>query len=105
VGIGTIAWGEEKSGFGKTFREPELKEVFKAAMDGGINFFDTAEVYGYGSSKFEQSSEHLCGRFAEEYMDASHPPVIGSKVRRNSGNSGANRECHNRWNISRANTL
>lgn len=44
IGIGTLAWGDEKCGFGTSFRESGLKETFAAAAEGGINFIDTAEV-------------------------------------------------------------
>jgi len=80
IGIGTLAWGDEKCGFGTSFRESGLKETFAAAAEGGINFIDTAEVYGFGSAKFEQSSEHLCGRFAADWSGTDPAPVIGSKV-------------------------
>ncbi len=46
LGIGTNAWG--------TFRQPDpsKKAVFDAALEMGINFFDTAEVYQvHGSEK------------------------------------------------------
>jgi aryl-alcohol dehydrogenase-like predicted oxidoreductase len=31
-------------------------------VDGGINLFDTAEVYGFGRS------EYLCGKFKRDYQ-------------------------------------
>jgi aryl-alcohol dehydrogenase-like predicted oxidoreductase len=65
VGIGTIAWGDESYGFGTRFREKDLEDVFRAAVGGGVGWFDTAEVYGYKSGQFEQSAEHMLGHFVE----------------------------------------
>jgi aryl-alcohol dehydrogenase-like predicted oxidoreductase len=39
----------------------ESRQVFNYSVDAGINFFDTAEVYGFGRS------ELLCGRFLRQY--------------------------------------
>jgi aryl-alcohol dehydrogenase-like predicted oxidoreductase len=44
LGIGTLQWGDPGSGFGSTFGEPELTSAFDVLVEGGINFFDTAEV-------------------------------------------------------------
>jgi aryl-alcohol dehydrogenase-like predicted oxidoreductase len=45
-----------------------------------VNFFDTAEVYGYKNTKFEQSSEHILSRCREEEAEDESEVVIGSKV-------------------------
>lgn len=42
-------------------------------------------MYGFGSGKYEQSSEHMVGRFANSWRNQAEgtggvPPVIGSKV-------------------------
>lgn len=44
VGIGTLQWGDPGSGFGDSYSEETLKEVFETAVEGGVSFFDTAEV-------------------------------------------------------------
>jgi len=53
--IGTWSWGSGSNGskmvFGQTFTKEELKEVFDTAFDLGFNFWDTAEVYGMGTSE------------------------------------------------------
>ena len=54
-----------------------MRETFEAAVEGGITFFDTAEVYGYKQHEYQSSSEHLLGDFAG---GASEPVIIGSKV-------------------------
>jgi aryl-alcohol dehydrogenase-like predicted oxidoreductase len=79
VGLGTIGWGDEKAGFNSRYRATDIREAFDAACEGGINFFDTAEVCGYQQHKYQQSSECLLGDFDRD-SGAKDRPVIGSKV-------------------------
>lgn len=61
IGIGTWAWGDQLFwGYGKDYTASELQSAFKAALDLGINFFDTAEIYGFGES------ERLLGQFMQQ---------------------------------------
>jgi len=61
VGIGTWQWGQRFYwGYGREYGEADVRAAFQAAVDGGIDFFDTAEVYGDGES------ERLLGRFVRE---------------------------------------
>ena len=76
VGIGTLQWGDERSGFNKSYRAKDLELAFKASVEGGVRFFDTAEVYGYSQHKTLQSSEILLGDFGRE---SPEPVTIGSK--------------------------
>ncbi|CAL5220745.1 g2805 [Coccomyxa viridis] len=76
IGLGTLQWGDTQKGFNNTFREDDLSQVFKAALAGGINFFDTAEVYGYQSMKEGASSEQIVGRVAKE---SGQHCVLGTK--------------------------
>lgn len=71
IGIGTIQWGDTTKGYGPMFDEEDLYSTFEAARSGGVNFFDTAEVYGYQSLKEDAQSEQLVGRFAK--MAATSP--------------------------------
>ena len=87
VGLGTIGWGDENAGFNSRYRATDISQAFKSAREGGINFFDTAEVYGYKQHRFRQSSECLLGDFDKDSREngsgtGSHsmPVVIGSKV-------------------------
>jgi len=58
LGIGTWAWGDRRTwGYGRTHTEADLQAAFKTSLAAGINWFDTAEIYGGGKS------EHLLGRF------------------------------------------
>ncbi|CAK0783320.1 hypothetical protein CVIRNUC_006519 [Coccomyxa viridis] len=76
IGLGTLQWGDTQKGYNKTFTEDSLSQVFKAAVAGGINFFDTAEVYGYQSMKEGSASEQIVGRLAKE---SGQPCVLGTK--------------------------
>ena len=76
VGIGTLQWGDERSGFNKSYRAKDLELAFKASVEEGVRFFDTAEVYGYSQHKTLQSSEILLGDFGRE---SPEPVTIGSK--------------------------
>lgn len=58
LGIGTWAWGDKFFWGYDSSQDDQLYETFKACVDKGINFFDTAEIYGLGKS------EQLIGRFA-----------------------------------------
>jgi aryl-alcohol dehydrogenase-like predicted oxidoreductase len=59
--IGTWAWGDKFFwSYGKDYGVEQVREAFKASLEAGINFFDTAEVYGMGVS------EQLLGQFMQE---------------------------------------
>ena len=61
MGFGTWAWGDSLFwGYGKDYGETDLRQAFQAAIDCGITFLDTAEVYGLGKS------EQLLGKFVKE---------------------------------------
>jgi aryl-alcohol dehydrogenase-like predicted oxidoreductase len=61
LGIGTWAWGDQLFwGYGKEYDAAALQEAFKTALELGVSFFDTAEIYGFGES------ERLLGRFMQQ---------------------------------------
>ena len=61
VGAGAWQWGQRFYwGYGREYGEADVEAAFLASMDAGVNFFDTAEVYGQGES------ERLLGRFVRE---------------------------------------
>lgn len=69
--IGTWAWGDKLFwGYGSNYGEAQVREAFKAAVDSGVTFFDTAEVYG------PKESERLLGQFMKE---TSVPVQIATK--------------------------
>lgn len=55
IALGAWAWGAGAAGgdqvFGNNLSESELKPVFDRAMELGLNLWDTAAVYGEGSSE------------------------------------------------------
>src|SRR5258708_26508013 len=63
LGIGTWAWGDRIVwGYGQGgFTDEDLQAAFRATLDTGINFFDTAELYGFPA----HTSEKLLGRFMQ----------------------------------------
>lgn len=82
IGIGTIQWGDTTKGYGSIFDEEDLYSTFEAARVGGVNLFDTAEVYGYQSIKEGAQSEQLVGKFAQIAATLpldGPPPVLASK--------------------------
>jgi aryl-alcohol dehydrogenase-like predicted oxidoreductase len=71
LGIGTWAWGDKLFwDYGNTYGEAEIKKAFNASLEGGISFFDTAEIYGLGES------ESLIGRLMKE---TGRSPQIATK--------------------------
>jgi aryl-alcohol dehydrogenase-like predicted oxidoreductase len=58
LGIGVWAWGDRMYwGYGTDYDEADVRAAFKTCLDAGINFFDTAEMYGFGRS------EQIYGQF------------------------------------------
>ena len=72
LGIGTWAWGDRLFwGYGRGgYTDADLKAAYHVSRAAGINFFDTAEVYGRGRS------ERLLGQFVR---DAGNRVVVATK--------------------------
>jgi aryl-alcohol dehydrogenase-like predicted oxidoreductase len=71
LGIGTWAWGDKVFwSYGKDYDQADLQATFTAAVAAGVNFFDTAEIYGFGES------ERLLGQFIRQ-IDA--PVMVATK--------------------------
>lgn len=54
IGLGLMEFSGGKGLFGLAFPEISRRQknaIIKAALDGGINWFDTAEMYGLGQSE------------------------------------------------------
>ncbi|AFY81789.1 aldo/keto reductase [Oscillatoria acuminata] len=61
LGIGAWSWGDTLFwNYGKDYGATQVQEAFHAAVEAGITFFDTAEVYGLGKS------EQLLGQFIRQ---------------------------------------
>jgi aryl-alcohol dehydrogenase-like predicted oxidoreductase len=51
VGLGTWQWGAREWGWGRQYGRREVMAAFQKALELGINFIDTAEIYGVGKSE------------------------------------------------------
>ena len=52
LGIGAWAWGDKLFwGFGQGYSDADCRAAFDTSIAAGVNFFDTAEVYGSGHSE------------------------------------------------------
>jgi aryl-alcohol dehydrogenase-like predicted oxidoreductase len=70
VGIGAWQWGDTMMwSYGKGYGEQDVRAAYDAAIAAGINFIDTAELYGRGKSE----------RFLGRFMDRANPPVVATK--------------------------
>lgn len=71
VGLGAWQWGSSAWGWGKEYGREEVKAAFERALELGINFVDTAELYGGGLS------EQLLGEFLRSRRNEV---VVATKV-------------------------
>jgi 1-deoxyxylulose-5-phosphate synthase len=72
--LGCMSFGDPDRGkHGWSLPEAESREIIKAALDAGINFFDTANVYSGGSS------EEITGRALADMADRDEI-VLATKV-------------------------
>ncbi len=70
VGLGAWQWGDTMMwNYGSGYGEAEIRAAYDAAIAAGINFFDTAELYGRGKSE----------RYLGQFIDRTNPPVIATK--------------------------
>lgn len=61
LGLGVWQWGDTMMwNYGKSYGDADLKPVYEATLAAGINFIDTAEMYGRGRS------ERVVGQFMRE---------------------------------------
>ncbi|MEO0757066.1 MAG: aldo/keto reductase [Cyanobacteria bacterium J06648_16] len=71
LGIGTWSWGDSLFWqYGKDYGVDDVRQAFEATLAAGVNFFDTAEVYGLGES------EKLIGQFIQQ---TNQPTIIATK--------------------------
>ncbi len=65
IALGCMSFGDPSRGFNEWALDDEAAEpVFRQAVELGITFWDTANIYGYGTS------EEITGRAMQEV----HPP-------------------------------
>ena len=74
VTLGCMSWGDPSRGGHSWVKDEHFaKETIKAALEAGVNFFDTANVYSAGSS------EEFTGRALKQYA-AREDVVLATKV-------------------------
>jgi aryl-alcohol dehydrogenase-like predicted oxidoreductase len=74
VCLGAMSFGDASSGtHAWTLNEVDSRAIIKNALDAGINFFDTANVYSAGTS------EEILGRALKDFADRDNV-VIATKV-------------------------
>ena len=76
VGLGTWQFGEPGWGWGRELVQEEALRIVNRALELGINFFDTAAVYGNGRSE-EILGELLKGRRQEVVIATKVAPPLG----------------------------
>lgn len=82
--LGCMSFGDPKAGFhsGWVLDEDKSRVIIKKALDQGINFFDTANIYGHGTS------EEILGRAIKDFTKRDEV-VIATKVFFGDGRSDA----------------
>jgi aryl-alcohol dehydrogenase-like predicted oxidoreductase len=71
MGVGVWSWGDKSFwGYGQDYTREDVTLAYKACLDTGLNFFDTAEMYGRGES------ERILGKCIRE---DGRPVIIASK--------------------------
>ncbi|MGW0134193.1 aldo/keto reductase [Streptomyces sp. NPDC003299] len=73
--------------FGPQTDEPDSHAIMDAALDAGINFFDTANVYGWGENKGR--TESIIGNWFAQRGGRREKTVIATKVYGNMAADGA----------------
>ncbi|WP_430615300.1 hypothetical protein IGJ42_002002 [Enterococcus sp. DIV1067f] len=88
--LGTMGFGDPNSGFHEwVLEEADSREVIKKALDLGINFFDTANVYSYGAS------EEIVGRALNDFAPRDEIVVatkLYSKMKQRPNSGGLSRK-------------
>ncbi|MDI3408383.1 aldo/keto reductase [Streptomyces cavernicola] len=89
--------------FGPQTDEPESHAIMDAALDAGVNFFDTANVYGWGENKGR--TEEIIGNWFAKGGERRDKVVLATKVYGNMAGDGQPWPNHDRLsalNIRRA---
>lgn len=71
LGIGIWSWGDKSFwGYGQGYTHEDIVQAYRFCLDTGLNFFDTAEIYGGGES------ERILGTC---YHEDKRPILIATK--------------------------
>ena len=74
IALGAWAWGNDGT-FGDTWTSDSLRPIFAKAMESGLNLWDTAYVYGMGTSE-KTLGEFLKGLPRDSYITAGNELFI-----------------------------
>jgi len=101
VALGTWSWGIGFAGgdtvFGNHLFEAQMAEVFTTAMSKGLNLWDTAAVYGMGSSEralgalvrqFPREELILSTKFTPQIADERSPQPVSDMLEASLGRLG-----------------
>ncbi len=70
LGLGTWSWGDSLFWqYGSAYGADEVRAAFNTSLAAGVNFFDTAEIYGLGKS------EELIGQFMQAMPSGSNTSI------------------------------
>ena len=75
IGLGTWQFGSTEWGYGRDYAEREAGDIVRRALDVGITFFDTAEIYAFGRSE-RILGKALAGRRDEVFIATKLFPVV-----------------------------
>jgi aryl-alcohol dehydrogenase-like predicted oxidoreductase len=70
VGLGTWQFGSPEWGYGRRYASEEAARIVARAVELGVTFFDTAELYGFGAS------ERILGRA----LRGHHEVIVATKL-------------------------
>ena len=77
--FGCMSFGERSDFWKWQLNQEKTDELIKKALDLGINFFDTANVYGFGTS------EIFIGNSFKKYVKNRSDIIVATKVYNNEG--------------------
>eukprot|EP01025_Chloroclados_australasicus_P008514 TRINITY_DN13037_c0_g1_i1.p1 TRINITY_DN13037_c0_g1~~TRINITY_DN13037_c0_g1_i1.p1 ORF type:complete len:391 (-),score=22.58 TRINITY_DN13037_c0_g1_i1:216-1319(-) len=72
IGVGAWSWGDRSGywGYGSDYTKNDNLNAYVSVLESGINFIDTAEVYGFGQSE----------EFLKDFMTQTNTsPIIATK--------------------------
>jgi aryl-alcohol dehydrogenase-like predicted oxidoreductase len=75
IGLGTWQFGSTEWGYGREYADREAGAIVGRALDVGITFFDTAEIYGFGRSE-RILGKALAGRRHEAFIASKLFPLM-----------------------------
>ena len=77
--LGCMSFGEKTKNLPWTLDQEQTDKIIKRALELGINFFDTANIYGEGTS------EIFIGNSFKKYVKNRKDIIVSTKVRWNEG--------------------